>query len=269
MHRTRPSPPRTSLTLLAGFLTGFGGGLASLGGGTLLIPMLTGWLGLSQHEARGTAMVVAGFTAISGALSYGLHGTVQWNTLLWTGVPALLCAPMAARLSLDWPEQTLQRLFALVLLLGAVALILRGSAPGGGFASGWPDLWLLLVGVIAGVVAGVVGVSGGPVLAPLFVLGLGMPQQLAQGSSLTSRLPAIASSVWENQREGLIRWPSIPLLGLGDVAGTVLGSHLALWLPEHLLRYGFALLLVLLALHELAGRPAQRHVPHRPHGSYP
>lgn len=260
---------QNSLTLLAGFFTGFGGGLASLGGGTLLIPMLTGWLGLSQHEARGTAMVVAGFTAISGALGYGLNGSVQWNTLLWTGIPALICAPVAARLSVHWPEKTLRRVFAVVLLLGAVALILRGSEPAGGFASGWPDLWLVLVGVIAGVVAGVVGISGGPILAPLFVLGLGMPQQLAQGSSLTSRLPAIASSIWENQREGLIRWRSVPLLGAGDVVGTVLGTHLALWMPEHLLRYAFAVLLVLLALHEMAGRPIQPDVSHRPHGTYP
>ena len=256
-------------TLMAGFFTGFGGGLASLGGGTLLIPMLTDWLGMSQHEARGTAMVVAGFTAVSGAVGYGLHGSVQWNTLLWTGIPALICAPLAARLSVDWPELTLRRLFAVVLLLGALALVLRGGEPGGGFASAWSAPWLVLVGVIAGVVAGVVGVSGGPVLAPLFVLGLGMPQQLAQGSSLTSRLPAIASSIWENQREGLVCWRSVPLLGLGDVIGTVLGTRLALWLPEHLLRYAFAGLLVLLALHELAGRPAQRHVSHRPHGTYP
>ncbi len=256
-------------TLLAGFFTGFGGGLASLGGGALLIPMLTDWLGFSQHQARGTAMVVAGFTAVSGAIGYGLHGSVQWNTLLWTGIPALICAPLAARLSVDWPELTLRCLFAVVLLLGAVALILRGSEPAGGFASAWPDLWLVGVGVIAGVVAGVVGVSGGPVLAPLFVLGLGMPQQMAQGSSLTSRLPAIVSSIWENQREGLIRWRSVPLLALGDVIGTLLGTRLALWLPEHLLRYAFAVLLVLLALHELAGRPVQRHISHRPHGTYP
>ncbi len=266
----RDTQGRASLTVLAGFLTGFGGGLASLGGGTLLIPMLTDWLGLSQHQARGTAMVIAGFTALSGAATYGLHDSVQWNTLLWTGIPALICAPLAARWSVNWPEHTLRRLFAMVLLLGAVALLLHGSgSSASGFASGWSDIWLVLIGVIAGVVAGVVGISGGPVLAPLFVLGLGMPQQLAQGSSLTARLPAIASSVWENQREGLVCWRQVPLLAVGDVLGTLLGSHLALSLPEHLLRYGFALLLVMLAVHELAGRPAQRHVKHRPHGTYP
>jgi len=101
------------------------------------------------------------------------------------------------------------------------------------------------------------------------VLGLDMQQQLAQGSSLTARLPAIIGGSWENQREGLVCWRILPLLAVGDVIGAMIGIHFALWLPEYLLRYGFAGLLVLLALHELAGRPAHRQINHRPHGTYP
>jgi len=261
-------PPHHARSLLAGFLTGFGGGLASLGGGTLLIPMLTAWLGLSQHQARGTAMVIAGFTAVSGALSYGLYGSVRWDSLLWAGVPALICAPLAARLSMHWPERLLRQLFSVVLLLGAVALFARDGLSGG-FASGCPHSWLIMVGVITGSVAGVVGISGGPVLAPLFVIGLGMPQQMAQGSSLTARIPAILSGVWEDQREGLIRWQLVPLLALGDVVGTLAGAHLALQLPEPLLRGCFAFLLMLLGLYELFGGPRYGHAKYRPHGNYP
>ena len=230
--------------------------------------MLTEWLGLSQHQARGTAMVVAAFAALSGALSYSLHGNVQWNTLLWAGIPALVCAPLAARWSAAWPELLLRRLFGVVLLFGALALISKNEL-GAGFASGWPDAWLILVGIITGTVAGVIGISGGPVLAPLFVLGLGMPQHLAQGSSLTARIPAIVSGVLEDQREGQIVWCLIPMLGIGAILGAVAGAHVALWLPENLLRWGFAMLLALLGLHEMAGRPAHAKVQHRPHSSYP
>lgn len=258
-----------SLRLLtSGLITGLGGGLASLGGGTVLIPLLTEWLGMSQLEARGTAMAAAGFTAVSGSISYALHGSVDWHTLLWTGLPALICAPLAARLSAGWPQPLLRRIFGVVVLLGAVALLAKGSTPSG-FAVGWPLLWLVIVGVLAGTIAGVVGVSGGPVLAPLFVLGLGMPQALAQGSSLLARLPAIAGGVLENQREGAVSWRSLPMLGLGIVLGTITGSLLALHLPEVALRRLFAGLLVLLGLHELANRPLHPHALHRPHGTYP
>ena len=254
--------------LVSGLVTGLGGGLASLGGGTVLIPLLTEWLGMEQLAARGTAMATAGFTAIAGTCSYGLHGSVDWRTLLWTGLPALVCAPLAARLSSAWPQRLLRRIFGVVVLLGALALLVREPASTG-FASGWPSLWLALVGVVAGSVAGVVGVSGGPVLAPLFVLGLGMPQALAQGSSLLARVPAIAGGVAENAREHAVAWRTLPLLGFGVVAGTIGGSALALHLPERGLHWLFAGLLLLLGLHELGNRPLQRDVSHRPHSSYP
>jgi uncharacterized protein len=259
---------RTARLLASGVVTGLGGGLASLGGGTILIPLLTEWLDMSQLEARGTAMATSGFTALSGALSYGLHGSVDWRTLVWTGLPALICAPVAARISRAWPQALLRRTFGVVVLLGALTLLLKGTV-GGGFADTWPLAWLALVGVIAGSVAGIVGVSGGPVLAPLFVLGLGMPQALAQGSSLLARLPAIAGGVAENAREKAVDWHSLPLLATGVVAGTVIGSLLALHLPERGLHWLFAALLVALGLHELGNRPLHRHIEHRPHGSYP
>lgn len=254
--------------LISGLATGFGGGLASLGGGTVLIPLLTEWQGMSQLEARGTAMAAAGFTSVAGAWVYGLHGSVDWATLAWTGLPALVCAPLAARLSAGWPQSLLRRAFGLVVLLGAAALVFKDLAHAG-FASGLPIAWMLLVGVIAGAVAGIVGVSGGPVLAPLFVLGLGMPQAVAQGSSLASRLPAIVGGVYEDHREGAVHWRALPLLGAGILTGTLLGGELALYLPERQLRWLFAALLMLLGLHELVGRPLHPHAPHKSHGSYP
>jgi uncharacterized membrane protein YfcA len=254
--------------IVSGLITGFGGGLASLGGGTLLIPLLTEWIGMSYLEARGTAMAAAFFTSLSGAATYGLHGSVDWSTLLWTGVPALICAPLAARASANWPQRALRRAFGVVVLLGALALILKGEAHGG-FAASWPQLWLVLAGMIAGAIAGAVGVSGGPVLAPLFVLGLSMPQQLAQGSSLVSRLPAIIGGVAEDQRENAVRWLVLPWLAVGIVLGTVLGGMLAIHLPEHVLRWLFAILLLLLSLHEIGGRPLHPHIDRRPHGTYP
>jgi uncharacterized protein len=254
--------------LVSGLITGFGGGLASLGGGTLLIPLLTEWGDMNLLEARGTAMAAAFFTAVSGAVTYGLNGNVEWQTLLWTGLPALICAPLATRLSASWPQSLLRRLFGIVVLLGALALFAKGDLHAG-FASGWPLYWLVLVGVIAGSVAGVVGVSGGPVLAPLFALGLGMPQQLAQGSSLVSRLPAIVGGVAENQREGAVCWRALAWIVPGIIVGTVAGGALAIHLPESILRWLFASLLVLLGLHEIVGRPLHPHIDHRPHGTYP
>jgi uncharacterized membrane protein YfcA len=128
-----------------------------------------------------------------------------------------------------------------------------------------PDAWqtgyLLLVGVIGGTIAGITGISGGPVFAPLFVLGLGMPQQLAQGCSLASRLPAVLSASWENWRLGNVHLRLVPGLALGAVVGAWAGSRVALWLPEQALRTLFGLLLIGLGLHYLLQTRRRRPQP--------
>jgi len=102
--------------------------------------------------------------------------------------------------------------------------------------------------------------GAGPVLAPMFVLGLGMPQQLAQGCSLLSRLPPVISGVWENWRLGNIHPGWIPPLALGAIVGAFLGSKIALTLPEQDLRIAFGILLIALGLHYLHGS----RNPHKP-----
>jgi len=239
-----------------GCIAGVGGGLVSLGGGTLVIPLLMGWLGLSPLVARGTAMAVSLFSAGMGALIYARHDMLDLPVAVWVAVPAFLLAPVLAAWSGDWPARRLKAGFGLVVAVGGLLVIFRDQLAAGTIGTGyWQDGYLILVGVIEGAVSGIIGISGGPVLAPLFVLGLGMPQQLAQGCSLAARLPAVLSGTWENFRQGNICWSLVPGLAIGAVAGAWAGSHLALWLPEQGLRIGFGLLLIGLGIHYLfAGR---------------
>jgi uncharacterized membrane protein YfcA len=174
-------------------------------------------------------------------------------------VPAFVVAPLAAAFTERWPASRLKAGFGLVVMLGGLMVVFRDAIIGElAVPQGWQIGYLLLVGTVGGVVTGVTGISGGPVYAPLFVLGLGMPQQLAQGCSLASRLPAVVSGSWENWRLGNIRSGLVPGLGIGAVAGAWTGGHVALWLPEQGLRTFFGLLLIGLGLHYL--RQTRRRV---------
>jgi len=237
-----------------GLTAGVGGGLMSLGGGTLVIPMLMGWLKLSPLAARGTALTVSLFTATIAGLVYAQHGMLDLRAILWVAMPALLVTPLAAAWSENWPATKLKAGFGLVVLLGGLMIIFRDLFITRALVP--EDLqipYLLAVGVFEGLVAGVIGISGGPILAPFFVLGLGMPQQLAQGCSLLARLPAVLSGVGENWRLGNVHFSLIPSLALGAVIGAWLGSKIALALPEHGLRIAFGILLILLGVHYLHG----------------
>ena len=249
VNRSRIRSLRLSVGI--GLVAGFGGGLVSLGGGTLIIPLLMGFAELDPLQARGTALAVAVITATVGSAVYAHGGAVDWNVALWVAVPSMIIAPIAAYASERLPRDELRAVFGLVVAAGGVLLILRDLWGVHGFVHGWEHSYLLLVGVLEGLVAGVVGVSGGPVLAPLFVFGLGMPQQLAQGCSLAARIPATLTSVWENWRLGNIVTPLLLGLVPGAIVGAVLGGRLALVMPAHALRTVFGGFLIVLGLHYL------------------
>ncbi len=239
-------------SIIIGLIAGFGGGLVSLGGGTLVIPLLMGWVGLSPVAARGTAIVVAIFSTGMGAFIYHQSNMLDLPVAIWVALPSLLVTPLAASWSENWPAKRLKAGFGIAVAVGGILVISRdeiGSALT--ISDQWEIPYLLMVGVIEGLVAGIIGISGGPILAPLFVLGMGMPQQLAQGCSLAARLPAVASGIWENWRLGNIHSRLIPGLALGSLSGAWLGSRIALWLPEHGLRLLFAALLIFLGGHYL------------------
>lgn len=221
----------------------------SLGGGTLIVPLLTGWAKLSQLDARGTALLVSIISALTGAIVYALHGQVHWLVVLWTGGAALITAPVAVHVSRHWSTGVLRTAFGIVVTLGGVLLILKGLLLSQGFVP--PSLetpFLVFVGVLTGFAAGVVGISGGPVLAPMFVFGLGMTQQLAQGCSLAARLPSSISGSFQNFRHNNIRFHMLPGLAVGAISGAIIGSKLALFLPEGILRTLFGIFLIVLGL---------------------
>ena len=88
--------------LAVGGIAGLGGGLVSLGVGTLVIPLLMGWLGLSPVAARGTAMAVALCTSSVASLTYWRHGMMDLRVVIWVALPALLITPLAAASSQRW-----------------------------------------------------------------------------------------------------------------------------------------------------------------------
>ena len=48
-----------------GVLAGAFGGLVGLGGGVVMVPLLTGWLGFHQRLAQGTSLIALAFTGMA------------------------------------------------------------------------------------------------------------------------------------------------------------------------------------------------------------
>jgi len=100
-----------------------------------------------------------------------------------------------------------------------------------------------VLGGFAGVLAGMFGVGGGILFVPVLV-GLGLGQHDATGTSLLAILPTVVAGTWRQSRYGNVRWRDALVLGLASVGAALGGVFLAEALPAHVLRKLFAVLLV-------------------------
>jgi uncharacterized protein len=109
------------------------------------------------------------------------------------------------------------------------------------------DLLLVLAGFVAGAVSGVIGVGGGLVFVPALTLGLGVPQTLAQGTSLAAIVPTALVGAVTADREGNVLRSRLVVMGLLGAVGAAAGAVLALVLPNGVLVRVFGAFLILSA----------------------
>lgn len=65
-------------------------------------------------------------------------------------------------------------------------------------------------------------------MVPVMVLGYGLEQHAAQGTSLVVIVPTALAGVVAHHRRGLVDWPVACYLALGGLLGVSLGARLAL-----------------------------------------
>jgi uncharacterized membrane protein YfcA len=151
------------------------------------------------------------------------------------------------------PEVVVKVAFATLL----IALAYPTARGGGEYDSDRKNLPLplvILAGIFVGALSGLVGVGGGAVMVPLMVLGLGLTTKQAVSTSLAvvmfTGIVGAAGYVATGFRE-VQDLLSLPPLIIGSVIGAPLGVRIRDWLPERLVRIGFGVFMVVVALHLL------------------
>lgn len=119
-------------------------------------------------------------------------------------------------------------------------------------------------GLAGGMLAGFFGVGGNFILVPLLGLALGLSQQQAQGLTLAALLPPLGlPAVWQYRRAGVpLLWPIVGGCILGFLPSIPLGSLIANHLPASALRFGFSVLLVVMAIRVWRTPKTQGEQPH-------
>ena len=114
-------------------------------------------------------------------------------------------------------------------------------------------LILITIGITAGVLSGMLGIGGAIVMVPALVYFLGFNQQLAQGTSLTV-IPITIFAAYNYFKAGQVNIKFALVLVACFLIGSIVGSKMALSVPENILKKFFGVLLLLVAAKMLIGK---------------
>ena len=122
-------PSRASLLInasLIGFAVGLLGGIVGLILGTLRLPALIRWVGVSPYAAVGTNAAVGVFVGVGGLIGH-LPSGVDWEILLPGAAAAMPAAYLGARLTGRLSEGDLIKAIAAVLVVSGSAMAIRAA----------------------------------------------------------------------------------------------------------------------------------------------
>jgi uncharacterized membrane protein YfcA len=117
-------------TVAVGLAAGMIAGLMGVGGGTVIIPGLVLFLGLSQLEAEATSLLAIVPTALVGAWRQDRYGNVRRNDALLVGALSIAGAAGGVVIANAVPERALELGFAALLVFVAVQLVRRALRTG-------------------------------------------------------------------------------------------------------------------------------------------
>ena len=112
-----------------GALVGFAAGLLGIGGGVVMVPAMVLIVGLDQHVAQGTSLLVIIPAAAFGSFTHYRHGRLAIRDAGALAVGGVLGAVLGSVTALSLDDQLLRKLFAILILAVAVRLLMtRRSA---------------------------------------------------------------------------------------------------------------------------------------------
>src|SRR6476620_628683 len=112
------------LISLIGLIAGILSGLVGVGGGIIIVPALVFFLGFSQHEAQATylglLLLPVGILAV---INYYIKGFIDIKVVVIMSIAFILGGWLGSKLSLTLPQDTVKKIFAIVLFYTAFRMM--------------------------------------------------------------------------------------------------------------------------------------------------
>ena len=254
--------------LLLGTFIGFMAGLFGIGGGGIMVPVLTALFlhyGIAAdsavHLALGTSMASIVMTSIASLRAHHAKQAVLWRVVRTMSPGIVVGTLLATFLAVRVSGLALALFFSVYMAYASAQMFLdRKPQPSRELAG---NTTLVLVGCGIGVISALVSIGGGSLTVP-FLVWQNVNIKKAIGTSAAMGLPiSLAGSVgymvngWGQSTEtgsytvGFVYLPAVLLISLASSVTAPLGARWAHQLSVASLKKGFAVLLLLLSLNML------------------
>jgi uncharacterized protein len=244
----------------SGFGVGLLVGMTGVGGGSLMTPLLILLFGIHPATAVGTDLLYASATKAGGSLVHGIARNIEWSAVrrLAAGSVPTTMVTLAALSFMDLESQAASSLITLVLsgalLATAGALIFRSAivrfhrSRFQTLGTRHTAIVTVIVGAILGMLVAVSSVGAGAIgVIALIILYPRLPMARIIGSDIAHAVPLTLIAGVGHWMIGTIDWHIFGSLLVGSLPGIILGSYIAIHVPESALRLLLAATLIVVA----------------------
>lgn len=239
-------------------------GLLGVGGGIVVVPMLTFLFSAQQmpalaivHVALGTSLASIALTSISSMRAHHRRGAVDWQVFRRITPGILVGSLLGSWLAAQIPSRILRGFFVAFLLYASIQMLLDVKPkPARQLPSG---RGLFAVGSVIGGVSSLVGIGGGSMSVPFLVwcnvsvrnaigtsAAIGFPIALAGSAGYVAN--GLAFRSLPNHCLGFVYLPAFIAISLTSVLTAPLGVKLAHSVPVAQLKRFFAMLLIVMGV---------------------
>ena len=231
-----------------GFIAGILGSIIGLGGGIIIVPILT-FMGISPTLAVSNSLFAVFSNSVGSTIEYAKQKRVEFSLGWKLGLMAVPGTILGAFISSDLSSEIFKILFALVLISSASYIFLKRK-----IEEKPVDISRLLLvfsagaSFFAGIISSLFGIGGGLIFVPLMVVALGISIKRAAPTSQFILMFASFSGLIVHSMLGHPDYYQALLLSIGAFAGGILGARLSLEIKENKLKIIVVIVLIAAAI---------------------
>jgi len=231
-----------------GFAAGILGSIIGLGGGIIIVPVLT-FLGFPPALIASNSIFAVFSNAVASSISYAKQRRIEYSIGLKLGMLSIPGTIIGALVSSEITPQFFKILFALILISASIYIFSKRKIEPKNYNLS-KQIMILAIGAsfFAGIISGLFGVGGGIIFVPLMVIAMGLSMKNAAPTSQFILLFASASALITHTLLGHPDFYQALLLSAGAFVGGLVGARLSLEIKENALKILISVVMIAVAV---------------------